>query len=131
MKEFATVVAGFPLRLCCVRMGEDICLVLSGGETEHIGAVAVAQPRPSLADPARTSATASVIALPGHKEDMLARELALKVAGALNVAACVVCGIHLRNPSPGVLDEVVAASRGLVDALLKEMQNTANPWGIP
>ena len=132
MKEFAALAAGFPLRLRCARMGEDLCLVLSGGELEHIGAVAVAQPRPSLADPARTSATASVIALPGHKEDLLARELALKVASALNVAVCVVCGIHLRNPAPGMLEEVIAASRGLVDAFLEETQQPRNPeQGIP
>ena len=123
MKEFSTTVAGHPLRLRCVRMGEDICLTLCGGEQEHIGAVAVAQPRPSLADPARTSATASVIALPGHQEDMLARELALKVAATLKVTVCVACGIHLQHPTPAVLDEALAASRDLVDAFLAEMQN--------
>ena len=126
MQELATSAAGFPLRLHCLRMGDDLCLTLSGGEQEHIGAVAVALPRPSLADPARTSATASVITLPGHKEDMLARELALKVAAALNVAVCVVCGIHVRHPTPDMLDELVAASHGLVDALLLEMQNVAD-----
>ena len=123
MREFATNAAGFPLRLRWARMGDDLCLTLSGGEREHIGAVAVAQPRQSLADPARTSATASVIALLGHKEDMLARELALKVAGDLNVAACVVCGVHIDHPTPAMLDEVLAASRGLIDAFLAEMRN--------
>jgi hypothetical protein len=108
-----------------MRMGEDLCLILSGGEREHIGAAAVAQPRPSLADPARTSATASVIAVLGHKEDVLARELALKVAGTLNVAACVVCGIHMPHPTPAMLDDTVAASRRLVDDFLAQMHNTA------
>ena len=131
MKEFATTVAGHPLRLRYVRMGEDICLTLSGGEQEHIGAVAVAQPRPSLADPARTSATASVIALPGHQEDMLARELALKAAASLKVAVCVACGIHLRDPSPAMLEEAVAASRGLMDAFLAEMHNAYPGKGMP
>ena len=126
MKEFAATLAGQPLRLRYIRMGEDVCLTLCGGDREHIGAVAVAQPRPSLADPARASATASVIALPGHQEDLLARELALKVAASLNVAVCVVCGIHLRHPAPALLDEALAASRGLVDALLAEIRN-ANP----
>ena len=130
MKEFATTLAGHPLRLRCVRMGEDCCLTLCGGEREHIGAVAVAQPRPSLADPARTSATASVIALPGHQEDQLARELALKVAASLKVVVCVVCGIHLHDPTPAMLDEAVAASRGLVDAFLAEMRS-AHPKGQP
>jgi len=102
-------------------MGEDICLILSGGDQEHIGAVAVAQPRPSLADPARMSATASVITLPGHKEDMLARELSLKVAGTLNVAACVICGIHIRHPTPDMLEEMIVASRGLVNTFLERV----------
>jgi purine nucleoside phosphorylase len=124
MKEFAASVAGFPLRLRCLRMGDDICLTLSGGEREHIGAAAVAQPRPSLADPARTSATASVITLAGHKEDILARELSLKVAGILSVTVCVACGIHIRNPTQAVLEEMVAASHRLVDDFLAEMQKT-------
>jgi hypothetical protein len=118
MRELATSVAGFPLRLRWLRMGEDLCLILSGGAQEHIGAAAMAQPRPSLADPARMSATASVITLLGHQEDMLARELALQVAGSLNVATCVVCGIHLPQPTPAMLEEVVAASRSLVNAFL-------------
>ena len=125
MKEFSTIAAGLPLRLRCVPMGEDLCLTLSGGVREHIGAAAVAQPRPSLADPARTSATASVITLLGHKEDMLARELSLKVAGALNVAVCVVCGIHIHNPTPGMPEEMVTAAHRLVNDFL-EMHNTVN-----
>ena len=131
MNEYAASVAGQPLRLRCVRMGEDICLTLCGGEREHMGAVAVAQPRPSRADPARTSATASVVALPGHQEDMLARELALKVAATLNVAVCVACGIHLRHPTPAMLDEALTASRDLVDAFLAEMHSTNPGQGTP
>ena len=124
MQELTAIVAGFPLRLRWLRMGEDLCLTLSGGEVEHIGAVAIAQPRPSLADPTRTSATASVITLSGHKEDMLVRELSLKVAETLNIAVCVICGIHVRHPTPDMLEELLSASRGLVDALLSEIQNT-------
>jgi hypothetical protein len=122
MYEFTTIAAGFPLRLRCVPMGQDLCLTLSGGEQEHIGAAAVAQPRPSLADPARTSATASVIALLGHKEDTLARELSIKVATTLNVIACVVCGIRMHNPTPAMLEAVVAASHSLVNDFLARMR---------
>ena len=125
MQELATKAAGLPLRLRWLHMGADLCLTLSGGEQEHLGAVAVAQPRPSLADPSRRSATASVITLPGHKEDMLARALSLKVASALNTAVCVSCGIHVRHPTPDILDELVDASHGLVDAFLAKVQNSA------
>jgi ABC-type thiamin/hydroxymethylpyrimidine transport system permease subunit len=91
----------------------------------------VAQPCPSLTDPARTRATASVITLLGHKDEMLVRELSLKVAGVLNVTACVVCGIHMRHPTSAMLEEMVAASRSLVDSFLAEMQYTAKFSGIP
>jgi len=129
MHELATTVAGLPLRLRWVCLGDDLCLILSGGE-EHIGAAAVAQPRPSLADPARTSATASVITLPGHKEDILARELSLKVASALNAAVCVVCGIHMHNPTPAMLEELLEASRSLIDIFLEKRHSTAQLQGI-
>jgi hypothetical protein len=46
------------------RIGPDLLVAIWGGEKPHIGAVAAAQPRPSLKDPAVTSATASVICYP-------------------------------------------------------------------
>jgi hypothetical protein len=60
------------LTMSAISMGEDLCVALYGGDRPHIGAVAISQPRPSLADPAVASATTSVVAVLGHKEDMLA-----------------------------------------------------------
>ena len=54
-------------------IGPDLLVYIWGGEAPHIGAVAMAQPRPSLADPAKTSSTASVFTYVGHKEDALAK----------------------------------------------------------
>jgi len=42
-------------------IGDDVLVAIWGGEKPHIGAVAVAQPRPSLRDPQVTSSSASVI----------------------------------------------------------------------
>lgn len=86
-----------------VRVGEDVLVWIYGGEKPHIGAVAAAQPRPSLADPGRTSATASVIAYVGHKEDEVAKRTAETLAAALNVRVVVTAGIHWdRIPPEGV-----------------------------
>ena len=52
---------------CWVGPGPGV-VVVTGGEVPHVGAVAMAAPRPSLADPARTSATASVFTYLSHKE---------------------------------------------------------------
>ena len=42
-----------------VRIGPDVLVYIWGGERPHIGSVAAAQPRPSLAVPDLKSATAS------------------------------------------------------------------------
>jgi len=77
-----------------VRLGADVLVYIWGGEKPHIGAVAAAQPRPSLADPNKTSATASVLTYVGHKEDQVAREAALALAARLNANVVVTAGIH-------------------------------------
>jgi hypothetical protein len=83
-----------------VRIGTDVLVWIYGGEKPHIGAVAAAQPRPSLADPARTSATASVLAYVGHKEDDLAKHAAETLAAALGTRVVVSAGIHWDKLSP-------------------------------
>ena len=87
-----------------LRCGKDIQCVFTGGEAPHIGATALALPRPSLNDPKKTSASASVICVTGHKDDQLAREAALKIAAACNAAVCVTVGIHVDNATAADLD---------------------------
>jgi hypothetical protein len=79
------------------RIGEDVLVSIYGGEKPHIGAVAAAQPRPSLADPARSSATASVLAYVGHKEDETAKHVAERLAALLRTRVVVTAGIHWDN----------------------------------
>lgn len=75
--------------------GKDLVVVIEGGTRYHIGAVALAIPRPSLADPGRISASASVLCVTGHKEDELARIISLQIASALNCTVTVIAGIHI------------------------------------
>jgi hypothetical protein len=75
--------------------GRDISIAICGGDTPHIGAVALASPRMSLADKEKTSASASVICVTGHKEDELARSAALKLASRFSCQTVVVAGIHI------------------------------------
>jgi len=74
-----------------------LSVTLVGGEVPHIGAVAVSIPRPSLANPKRRSATTSVFALLGHKEDELARPMAADLAQSLDRTVVVVAGVHIRE----------------------------------
>ncbi|MEN6603836.1 MAG: proteasome assembly chaperone 4 family protein [Bryobacteraceae bacterium] len=78
-----------------VPMGNDLCLVITGGDRPHLGAVALAQVRPSLEDSMKVSASTSVLTVPGHKEDLLARSAAQSLAARLNRTVVVCCGIHV------------------------------------
>jgi|GEM_PF-1932719 len=72
---------------------QGISVSLFGG-IPHVGATALAIPRPSLKDPARTSATSSVLTVTGHKDDVLARRLAESLAAGLNRVVSVTAGVH-------------------------------------
>jgi len=102
-------------------IGQDLLVAIWGGEKPHIGAVSVAQPRPSLKDPEITSATASVICLLGHKEDELAKAFSEILAAALNTSVVVTAGIHWDNISKDGIQKVIENSKILVDLILERI----------
>ena len=105
-----------------VWIGEDLLVYIWGGERPHIGAAAMAQPRPSLADAAKTSATASVFTYLGHKEDELAKWAAETLAAALGAKVVVTAGIHWDNLDREAIEAVTANSRELVRLLLEKLK---------
>ncbi len=104
------------LRLRTLRLGDDLSLTLTGGDKEHLGAVALAAPQPDRDG----SATASVLTLPGHREDLLARRLALRLAATLGIAVSVACGIHIDAPTPRELQDVEAMADELATLFLRQ-----------
>jgi len=109
------------------RIGTDLLVAIWGGEKPHIGAVAVAQPRPSLRNPNVISATASVICLPAHKEDELAKTVAETLAAALNTPVVVTAGIHWENISQAGIKRVIANSKTLMGLILEQ---AASRWPL-
>jgi len=85
--------ASFEVTAYVDRVGDDLLVLLSGGKA-HVGAVGIAQARPSLSDPSQTSSTGSVITLPGHKEDTIAKHLAERLSAKLGCGVVVVAGMH-------------------------------------
>jgi hypothetical protein len=102
-------------------VGQDVLVAIWGGEKPHIGAVAMAQPRPSLRDPDVTSATASVFAYVGHKEDDLAKATAEILAAALKTHVVVTAGIHWDNLSKKGIQQIIRNSEILVDMILEKI----------
>lgn len=110
------------IELAWTRAGRDLSVTLSGGDRPHIGAVALSQPRPSHVEGGGTSASTSVITLPGHKEDELARSAAARLASALDANVCVACGIHLDGIRPEEIAQVREMAGELVEQLVDKLR---------
>jgi hypothetical protein len=103
-----------------IPMGNDLCVVIAGGDAPHLGAVAVAQARPSLQDSSKASATTSVIALLGHKDDSIARSVAHTLAAKLNKNVVVCCGIHIDRITRDELDSIEVTVNSFCDSYPQE-----------
>ena len=86
----------YTVTACVVLCGKDIAVVIGGGEASHIGAAALASPRPSLKNTAEISASASVLCRLGHKDDLPAREAALRLASKFNTNVAVTARLAYR-----------------------------------
>ncbi|EGO62824.1 hypothetical protein [Acetonema longum] len=95
--------------------GKDAAVVIGGGEVPHVGAAALALPRPSLKNHGGISATASVLCVTGHKEDLLARAAALRLASRLNTSVLVSVGLHLDHATPDDIVRLQANFERLLD----------------
>ena len=103
-------------------MGEDLLVVLWGGTRPHIGAVGMAQPRPSLRDPKTISATSSVFTFLGHKEDVLAKAMSEELARELNRTVVVVAGMHWEKLQYEEIEEVTGLCQKLKERVLEGMR---------
>ena len=120
-KKFLEKEGRFEISATVEALGEDLLIVLKGGKS-HIGAVAIGEPRPSLRDEGKISATGSVYTFLGHKEDVIAKEMAEEVAKGLRKRTVVVAGMHWDEISPEEIEKVIEACHRLTKKIIKEVR---------
>jgi hypothetical protein len=124
MDEFITIVEknnGFEITVDVHRVGKDILVVVRGGAA-HLGAIGMAESRPSHADPERVSATSSVFTFLGHKEDIVAKFMAQDLARALACKTVVVAGIHWDEISDQEINMIIELCHRLVDGVIEKVR---------
>ena len=123
MRQVSLQAGQYPHRVWGVatKVGADLVVIIGGGDAPHIGAVALATARPSLADPEQSSASASVLCVTGHKEDELARSHALRLSSRFRCQVCVSAGIHVDDATPNDLRTLVANANELMESLEEEL----------
>lgn len=104
---------------CAEYAGGDVVAQVTGGQAPHVGAVALAVPCTETAE--GVACSASVLCAPGHRDDIPARSIALRLCKALQCNVSLTVGIHLDNASAddihALLRNAESAAEGLAKAL--------------
>ena len=98
------------------RCGKDLLLRITGGETPHVGAVALAQ-----YEPQRDSATVSSLCAYGHRDDAVAIRFAKAAAAAGKCSAAAVAGIHVDDAGQEELSLIMENCECCLKALLERV----------
>jgi len=118
MITFAEGNEPYKVEISALLVGDDLVVIVRGGEAPHVGAVAVSIPRPSLANAEEISSSTSVFTLVGHKEDELAKAMAGKIAATLKRNVVLTTGIHVDNISGEGIKTVENNCRKALEKLL-------------
>jgi gallate decarboxylase subunit D len=102
--------------------GADLVVALQGEMHHHIGATAMAVARPSLPDWSQVSSSASVLCVVGHKEDDLARSVALHLSAALERPVTVVAGLHVDNATDADVNILVENFDRVIEQLIARLR---------
>jgi gallate decarboxylase subunit D len=117
----------FQLTATVVTAGADLTVIVTGGDRPHIGAAALAQHAPGAAA-GEPTVTASVLTVPGHREDELARELAIALSRSLGSTVMVAAGMHWDRIEKAEIDCVLRHCQTLGAAIVRRLK-TASPHG--
>ena len=124
----------FKLEALVKPLGQDLLVAVWGGTHPHIGAVALALPRPSLRDRKKTSASSSVLTLLGHKEDVTSKMISETLAAALKRNVVVTVGIHWDNLKVEEIQRIVNLTERLTLKIIEKAgapspQPSPPKWG--
>jgi len=117
----------YTLAASVLMAGEDLCVVVTGGEMPHIGSVSISQPRPSMEVLSFVSATTSTFNFMGHKDDEIGNVFAASLASTLNRKAVVLCGIHIDQISQEELSMIRDMGKSLLADILAELTLPVQP----
>lgn len=79
----------------------------------HVGATAQAIPRP---EPGRT-ATVSILAVPCHRDEIPAHDIAAALATRFGIPAVATCGFHVDNASGEDIERFMNTTRELIESI--------------
>ncbi len=125
--DFQVGVGKHQINVTAIKTNNGITICLTGGDSPHVGAVALGIPRPSLSDKDKTSVSTSVLTLTGHKDDEIAKPAADRLARELNEPVVVVAGIHVGphnayTATPEDISQVIENCQRAIQELIRRLR---------
>lgn len=120
MAEIRCVTAGegrFALEAVAVLMPCGITVTAYTPGYAHLGATAQAIPRPEH----DRTATVSILAVPCHRDEIPAHDIAAALATKFRVPVAASCGFHVEAASDEDIQKVLATTKELIAALEHEI----------
>ena len=111
--QVKTITAGegkFALEAVVVLTPRSITVTACSPDFAHLGATAQAIPRP---EPGRT-ATVSILAVPCHRDEIPARDIAAALATRFKMPVAASTGFHVDNATHEDLERLLATCRELI-----------------
>ncbi len=99
-------------------IGNDLHVVITGGEQPHVGAVAVGSQSPDEPDGIRVA----LITVPGHKEDVVVEKVARRLSRQLGITVLVAAGMHWDEIDKNGITQVLEHTDHLTEKILHEVR---------
>jgi len=101
-------------------VGGDVVVAIGGGERPHVGCVVLAVPSPK---PGRTehSPSVSVLTIPPHKEEPIARPVAENLCRRLGRVTVVTAGVHEDGIDRAGIEVYLRLAGDLAEAILDRL----------
>ena len=120
MKTYTLKKLDIEFNIIINEIGNDLSVIIYGGDMPHIGCVTLSQPRPSIQNEGVISSTTSIINIIGHKDDVIARYVSEKLSSSLNKNVAVSCGIHVDNIKDCEIDAIIAMTKELTKFIISD-----------
>lgn len=123
MIQLSTTYNNHTINCIALKIGNDFNISIYGGDIPHIGAVALGTPVNLPHNINKVTSTASLLTVPGHKEDVITLNYAKLLAKKLNTTVTICCGIHIKNITTQDITNITIATDKLINELLNKLHN--------
>ena len=126
MQELSAGTGIYTVRASLQALGPDIVITVWGGTRPHVGALVVSTPHPDRAPEEGRCSTVLQFSFPGHRDNVVARRVAERVASVLQRTIVVSAGIHVPDITPAGIDTVLANTDCLIEKIISLLRDPSH-----